>query len=369
VEAVLEGKLTASSQEESRRPRIDSLVGVRFFAAIYVVFFHSLTALAAARHAPRWLVIFLGHGYLAVSLFFILSGFVLTYNYADGWSESSFRYFLLARFARIYPVYVLALLLQLRFYWDAASLFKSFAVVFMVQSWTVMPSPLPGAWNYPAWTLSIEWFFYLCFPLLLRGLARAGNKAAPLWIACFLSVLVGGAQVAIGGRSSWFASHFPMPLLRLPEFFLGMLLARYRPRRFFEGNWPILISTTVAMLLLVLNTHRFVTLIVVPFAAIIWLLANEESSVRRLLGTKALVLLGGASYAIYILQAPMLRWMTAWMGHPLGVWTTVLLYAPGLILAGMGVFVVFEEPARGWIRKNGADIFVSPYQVSVVPHS
>jgi peptidoglycan/LPS O-acetylase OafA/YrhL len=314
-------------------------------------------------------VIFLGHGYLAVSLFFVLSGFVLTYNYADRWSETPFRYFLLARFARIYPVYILALLLQLRFYWGAASLFKSLAVVFMVQSWTVMPSPLPGAWNYPAWTLSIEWFFYLCFPFLLRGLAKAGSKAPPLWITCLFSVLVGGVQIAIGGRISWFASHVPMPLLRLPEFFLGMLLARYRPRHSFKGSWPILVSATVAMLLLVLNTHRFVTLIIVPFAAIIWLLANEQSSVRRLLGSKLLVLLGGSSYAIYLLQDPVLRWLTVGIGHPLGVSTILFLYTPGLILAGICTFVAFEEPARNWIRENRSNLFVSPYQPSVVPHA
>jgi peptidoglycan/LPS O-acetylase OafA/YrhL len=87
------------------------LTGLRFFAALYVVLFHQETTFAAGHHFSKPLLTFLGHGYLAVSLFFVLSGFVLTYNYADRWSETRFSKFLLSRFARIYPVYALTLLL------------------------------------------------------------------------------------------------------------------------------------------------------------------------------------------------------------------------------------------------------------------
>ena len=96
---------------KEQRPRIDALTSMRFFAAMYVVLFHSVTGFAVRQHASKWLVLFLGHGYLAVSLFFILSGFVLTYNYAERWGKVTFRDFMLARLARIYPVYLLALLL------------------------------------------------------------------------------------------------------------------------------------------------------------------------------------------------------------------------------------------------------------------
>jgi peptidoglycan/LPS O-acetylase OafA/YrhL len=248
-------------------------------------------------------------------------------------------------------VYVLALFLQLRFYWPKATALSTLAVIFMVQSWTVMPSHLPGAWNYPAWTLSVEWFFYICFPVLLRCLAKIENRASTLWITCLLSILVGGVQIAIGGRVSWLAMHIPMPMLRLPEFFLGMLLARYAPKRSFSGPMPLLISITLALLLLVLNTHRFVTLIIIPFAAIIWLLANEHSSLRQILGSKPLVLLGSGSYAIYLLQDPMQRWLVALAGPQLGELATALLYIPVLIATGILIFARFEQPARYRIRQ------------------
>jgi peptidoglycan/LPS O-acetylase OafA/YrhL len=351
LQSSLELELLPVAAEELRRPHIDSLTGLRFFAALYVVLFHNQIALATKHHASKALATFLGHGYLAVSFFFVLSGFVLTYNYGDRWRETSFRNFIVARFARIYPVYVLALILQLP-YWHAATVRSTLAVIFMVQSWTVMPSELPAAWNYPAWTLSIEWFFYLCFPLLLRGVEKVKNKTAALWITCFISIAVGGVQVAIGGRVSWFTSHIPMPLLRLPEFYLGMQLAQYQPKRAFSVRMPLLISVVATLLLLVLNTHRFVTLIIVPFAAIIWLLANKYSPLRQALESKVLVLLGGASYAIYLLQDPTRHWLEAWARHQLEVIVATFLYIPVLILVGICVFVGFEEPTRRWIRKT-----------------
>jgi peptidoglycan/LPS O-acetylase OafA/YrhL len=341
-----------TSDRVGQRARVDSLTGLRFFAALYVVLFHQETTFATTHHASKPLVTFLGHGYLAVSLFFVLSGFVLTYNYADRWHETRFRKFLLARFARIYPVYILALLLQLPFYWHAATVLTTLAVVFMVQSWTVMPSQLPSAWNFPAWTLSIEWFFYLCFPLLLHTVRKVQNKTAAIWITALLSVAVGGVQAAIGGRHSWLAAHIPLPLLRLPEFYVGMLLARYQPKRSFSGRLPLFISVTAAVLLLVLNTHRFVTLIIIPFAAIIWLLANEYSLLGRLLESKLLVLLGGASYAIYLLQVPMRNWLVTGTVSRTGELASAHFYIPLLILVGICIFLGFEQPARRLIREK-----------------
>ena len=100
-----------------------------------------------------------------------------------------------------------------------------------------------------------------------------------------------------------------MPLFRLPEFLLGMLLALYQPKKASSGRLALWLSFAAMTLLLVLNTHRFVTLIIVPFAALLWLMANRQSRLRESLESKLLVLLGGASYSIYLLQEPVLAWL------------------------------------------------------------
>ncbi len=92
---------------------LKALTGLRAIAAIWVLFFHS--SFSDLSFVPSFVSSLMSAGFAAVSLFFVLSGFILTYNYfplEDG-SQSRTkpgRYFV-ARFARIYPVYVLAFVL------------------------------------------------------------------------------------------------------------------------------------------------------------------------------------------------------------------------------------------------------------------
>ena len=141
-------------------------------AAFYVVLFHGLPWLRQKFVVPRALETFLGNGYLAVTLFFILSGFILAYTY-DGQIDGKTNrlHFWEARFARIYPVYFLSLMLAFWFE-RGLSLGTRLAVLGMVQAWDPRAPQLTGAWNYPAWTLSVEAFFYLCFPFLLPWMSR-----------------------------------------------------------------------------------------------------------------------------------------------------------------------------------------------------
>lgn len=115
-----------------------------------------------------------------VALFFLLSGFVLAYNYADLAERGRLDKgeFWKARFARIFPVYILSLVLTLNRFIDdtedllpAASANKAFdtvisflMVVSLTQAWDFSRSTI---WNFPAWTLSVELFFYLDISVVL----------------------------------------------------------------------------------------------------------------------------------------------------------------------------------------------------------
>ena len=288
---------------------------------------------------------------MAVSFFFILSGFLLTLIYRAGWTTGSYRQFIIARFARIYPVYLLALAIQAPFYYPLAHIHKTIAVALMVQSWTVLPSDYPGAWNFPAWTLSVEWFFYVVFPALLWLLARVRRKWLAIAAILIVSIAMDGPQAAIGAHLTWFSRHIPLPLLRLPEFALGMLVATIQPRQLLKSRWWTATVILLTVLLLGLNVHRFVTLVVIAFAAMIWLLVYEESAVRRWLEVPSLVLLGSASYAIYILQDPIRNWLT--------LWSETWLHLPAmervgypcvLIVISIATFLRLEQPARKWLR-------------------
>jgi peptidoglycan/LPS O-acetylase OafA/YrhL len=337
---------------EKLKFRFDALTSLRFFAAVYVLAFH-VGNTGPVRHsmALSWRI-FIDHGYLAVSFFFVLSGFLLTRTYSDRWTEGSYKQFIIARFARIYPVYVLALLIQAPFYFPTAHLPKAIAVTLMVQSWTVLPSDYPGAWNFPAWTLSVEWFFYVIFPLLLWQVTRVQRKRLAIAALLVTSLVIGGPQAAIGARLSWFSQHIPLPLIRLPEFLLGMVVATVEPsKRLKPGRWTA-VAVILTVLLLSLNIHRFVTLVVVLFAATIWLLAHEDNAIRRWLELPILVLLGGASYAIYILQDPVRNWLTLWNETLHLAAMERVAYPLALIVFSVAAFVWLEKPARRWLRST-----------------
>lgn len=147
----------------SRKP-LPALTGIRFLAAMQVVFFHFGSSFALRHNFPHPLGNFLANGWIAVSLFFILSGFILSYTYT-GQIEApgGKRRFWAARFARIYPVYVMSLILMIPFQ-SSLPIGVASTVVLMVQAWNPTHPELLYAWNLTAWTLSIEAFFYLVFP-------------------------------------------------------------------------------------------------------------------------------------------------------------------------------------------------------------
>src|SRR5437660_267223 len=103
---------------KTSKPQLPSLTGIRFFLAIWVVIYHQIgpkTGLAISwlPNAPDAICALLRVGYVAVTVFFVLSGFVLAYNYdlSEPWSRRASVKFGIARFARIYPAYCAGLLL------------------------------------------------------------------------------------------------------------------------------------------------------------------------------------------------------------------------------------------------------------------
>ena len=170
------------------RPNIPTLTSLRFFAALLVVIFHYNLS---HPFFPNWIA---GQGYAAVTFFFVLSGFILTYVHYEAGSglNLSYRRFMWSRLLRIGPTYFLAITLIFALYFIAGILrdidpLRAGLVLLMLQSW------LPSAALYlnpPAWSLSNEIFFYLLFPPIIRILTRS-EKA----VIAFLATV-----------RSWFAS-------------------------------------------------------------------------------------------------------------------------------------------------------------------
>src|SRR5580704_11495728 len=181
-------------------PRLNALTTLRFLAALHVVLFH-MRVTGVLPGGPWWYQNFSSVGYIGVNLFFVLSGFILVYTYAN--TTVSPRRFWQARFARIYPAYALSLLLSAPFFFFAVRYLdipflawsKQHLVAACVLTLTLLQSWFPEAaltWNAVCWSLSVEAFFYLAFPLLLLWNREFTSRSLFYQIAgwSFLSLLI-----------------------------------------------------------------------------------------------------------------------------------------------------------------------------------
>src|SRR5262245_31917974 len=267
-----------SSHPVASRSPLRALTGVRFLAAFYVVSFHTLPFLRSHFRLPRAAEQFLSNGNLAVAFFYLLSGFILAYTYEGKIKNPRdyVRYFR-ARFARIYPVYLLSLLLVLPFQLKTP-LGAKLAVLFMVQAWNPANPGLAGAWNYPAWSLSVEAFFYVTFPLFLLAMSAWSVRTLRLMTGAllFVSVALPTPTEVLGvWNGVTYGLRIPLPVLRLPEFLvgiaLGLLLLRSRPRPW--HSYLFYLAAAVTVLLLCLPMGNWVSLVMIPAAFMLYVLA------------------------------------------------------------------------------------------------
>jgi len=334
---------------------IGPLTSIRFFAAFAVVLYHSGASFAAASpHIPVPLKTLLLNGYLGVTFFFVLSGFILHLTYRDRIVTSEqVKRFGIARFARLYPVYLLAVLAMLPF-----ATLKGWADVpqFLLLHWWIPNGALGwNDWNMPTWTLSVEFFFYLCFPLLSRLTEKLGSGTLLGLIAALLVfAAITGSSALIDNRLAllvWM-KWTPVPLLRLPEFLIGMFAAELHLR----GHSARIPAWAIALLLIgglaLATSPRIAAFATAMSALLIMAIAGDQRSrFARALSARWLVLLGAASYALYLMHQPVHFAVLALLGSSKAM---VALQYPILIAGSVALFLFYEEPAREWIRKRAA---------------
>ena len=335
-----------------KNEHLPALTGLRFFLALWVIL-HHLTGPGteldrAAQGLPHPMYAFIRGGYLAVATFFVLSGFVLARSYGSGeWHGERLRRYAVARFARIYPVYALSLALVVPFMIAYRAPGKPGLIVnygLLLQGWT---GHLPVGWNTPAWSLSCEVFFYICFPLALIVLVRI-HPAALAVAACLLT----RALFLFGLRDEW------KPLVHFADFLMGMaasslydLLKQSRWRG--AGYWLYLPGAFLGAALIawpqVLPRGLDLNTALRPLNAMLLVgLALGTGLTARLLASAPAVFLGKASYAMYILHIPVLWWMKRWAPH-----VSPASYVAAVILVSALVYRFYEEPVNRFVRGAG----------------
>ncbi|MEP7136274.1 MAG: acyltransferase family protein [Chloroflexota bacterium] len=347
--------------------KLDQLTVTRFIAALSVLLFHGGRELGVLRYLPM-----LTSGPTAVGYFYVLSGFVMALAYYRPGVRFDFRNYWLARFSRIYPVYIISFVLTCLYYLELMSKLRSekiLANIFLYQAW--IPK-YALSFNIAAWSLSVEAFFYVIFPFLLILAMRQPVKRL-IWISLGFWIISQLTHSILTMRfmpemESWLAY---FPLFHLNAFLLGVAggiwyTANPAHQQADKAKNIWLLIGALGFVLLMLSLREFMpafprtfsldTGLLAPFFLIIILaLATDTTRLSRGLSHPWLVLLGNASYALYILHVPF-RWILerflADMGSTIPYNVMYLVYAPTSIVICVFVYKYIERPARDWLRTH-----------------
>ncbi len=387
---------------KTSHPSLPYLTGFRAIAAYLVLFGHSVGTAFNYRGISflhEYTAVFT---YLGMTLFFVLSGFVITYSYYhhfrhNRWWKAA-RYFAVARFARLYPLYVLLFILEtysLRILW-AAPPAGWLSYLTMTQSWWNVQSYVLA----PTWSVSTEWFFYFAFAIAMVCTAWRGKEATfqqtkkrALWffigLLAFLAGIFWRQDDVVTSVAPYLLHRSPAsvlewvgyysPYIRIGEFILGAFAARLymlsdtAETSRFNGIFCIACCLAIGGIGWYNMSHfGYATFLFflsknfgyAPFIAyLLYACGRHPNIFTRMLSGKWLLAAGEISYSIYLMQFWVFHMLHDYL--PSATWTdpgfaesallclNVVIYFVATTLVAMVTYRFVEVPARTLIRRLG----------------
>jgi peptidoglycan/LPS O-acetylase OafA/YrhL len=351
--------------------RIDQLTFTRFIAIIVVLFFHGgggVYRQALSTFLPNALLV---SATTSVTYLYVLSGFVMSLVYYRPQEKFAVGKYWTSRIVRLYPLYLISFLLVCYYYIDFIARIKPQKIlvnVFVLQAW--WPA-YAQSFNYAAWSMTVEFFFYAIFPFFTMWAYRQSVKKL-IWASVTLWVL----SQAI--HNILWIGYFPeyenflvyFPLFHLGSFILGAVggiwfLREGRGQAFaphtslsvlaggaFLASVYIVASSKFSQLP---NGLELMTGLLAPILTVVIVaLALDKSRLSTIFNYPALVALGETSYGLYILHVPFI-WIyqraleNSSLASPMLIFDYTFL--PLMIGAGLLIHYYVDTPLRNWLRK------------------
>lgn len=349
--------------------RLDSLTSLRFFAAAAIVALHTSQSFGMYNIAKYFPLA------QAVSFFFVLSGFILSYAYQALDSSQKIKRFYIARLARVWPLHIATTLIWIAMlaYWNPEGIIyqdglqKLIANIFLLHAW-IPSQDWQTSFNGVSWSISVELFFYAMFPLVLTLFRKHWH-----WIITS-QLLITGAIITLCYLTSNSSETQPTNLLyffpaaRALEFIAGVCAFHFTSYlrgshpNLTVGQWTALelfaIAGTVMTMLMtrsfgipaVLGQHTATYIKIAgafpAFAALIIVFSFGSGALSKMLSFKPLVFLGEASFALYLCHYPALYFIEH--SHELFGSTEAQYYSTWAIslILSCTLMLLIERPAR-----------------------
>ncbi|WP_114937398.1 acyltransferase family protein [Mucilaginibacter endophyticus] len=337
----------------------DTLYILRFIAAIMVVWYHF--------GSPTF---FSYNGGEAVNFFFFISGFVMIVANARYFKSENTEFarkeFYVKRFARIYPLYFLALLAQAIFHYCIKTIdtptvkYRLIFEVLGIERWLYV-----GAFNAPGWTISCEFFFYLFFPFLIVYMRK--NEARFKTVAWVYFIFTYCLTLVLSYLTELHLPTIPKlvvtglrlnPVFLISIFMLGMLCGKVfldRKARFFRNQINSLI-TVILCIAIVFLVKFYVPgyyvlangLLSPVYFVMILAITSFKKKDTTFFSAKPLIFLGDISYSIYIFQAPFMNYFKMFV-MPIGTWPALIVATLALIAFCSVLYFTVEMPCKNLI--------------------
>jgi len=287
-------------------------------------------------------------GGLGVDIFFIISGFIMCYSLKDRVRPADSLHFLKKRVIRVYPIYLLVLILFVVQY--IARNTGSVDPLLVIGNFLLAPS-FSGSPEYrmlvgPAWTLTYELFFYLLFAGAMLSSASKDRAIYTVMTAIVLLVALVNLLGLKGGRLQWSNFQYIVGDTLLFNFVIGcacyFVWRKYASVvfSFWTALTAALVLTIVSLGLSKFGLPRILSL-GFPACAIVLVFLFAEFEERNL--TRPLLFLGSASYSIYLVHAVIAHWKHLFIGVAVRENDLTGILLTGLALASGCIFYVMVE--------------------------
>jgi len=341
--------------DKKEKTNIDSLTATRAFAALLVVAFHFAHVHTGISYIDR----FFKNGNLAVSYFFVLSGYIMYLSYTDNYR--SYKNFIQRRIARILPLYWIALIMStmLVIYSIIIGLPPNYNLTYAFLSNATFTQVCIDKYiftlNTPGWSLCVEMSFYLLFPFLLQ-FQKSRNKLF-IWFTVIIylaSAIIHQLLADIflkTGRLE--AIGYYKPYLHFNQFLIGMLAAQLFNKS--VKNYSFLPVISLSVILLFMCTDFGISahdgLLAPVFALFIGSIAASDPSFLKI---RPLIFLGEISYGIYILQRPVHNYFDLiYFKFSNNQTVGFIIYVFLLIAISALFYYIVEIPGKRWINNLG----------------
>ena len=360
---------------------LSNLTPLRGIAALWVVVFHFSEI--GAKFISTSQSLLLTKGYLMVDLFFIMSGFIIYHVYHKSFAadySGNFRQFIVARFARVYPLHVITLMLCIvifvpMFGWNP-----------LINNPRAIPTNLLLIhsfgihklfnWNVPSWSISAEWWAYMVFPFLAIFMYRKKKAAVSLLslfaVLAYLAIMfwiprVNAFDPSLPHRQNLDVT-FDYGFLRgLAGFITGMILYKVYEAGYlakvFQKDVTALIITTACILCMHFGWNDGFDIILFVLLVLAFSLNNER--LHLLCNIRIAQYLGKISYSIYLMQ--LFPLIPLWSGIKLpgliyaehsasaSFWTGAgycLIYVILVVSVASLTYFTIEKPSRKYINER-----------------